>query len=281
VAAIPKEKPSRTDESRAEFARYKEDVKARGKPFYPYAMFHDTIMSMVVVTVIVALAAIWKWSSWGPGHDPTHKGLLGPVVDPPADPGTTSFVPRPDWYFYFLFYLLRIFKWPESVFLGTVGVPTIALMLLIGLPFLDRRRVRRPSARPVAMVAAVLTIVSMAVLTWKGATAKEALASEVQADIPRWVKQENLPKAALPGAHLFAVAGCTACHTYNGSGGSNLGAPDLTAIGTRNLGIDTQIKHLRDPPSVTPGSPMPPFASLGEQRLRQLAIFLEASKGGQ
>jgi mono/diheme cytochrome c family protein len=190
-------------------------------------------------------------------------------------------VPRPDWYFYFLFYLLRIFKWPESVFLGTVGVPTIALMLLIGLPFLDRRRVRRPSARPVAMVAAVLTIVSMAVLTWKGATAKEALASEVKADIPRWVKQENLPKAALPGAHLFAVAGCTACHTYNGSGGSNLGAPDLTAIGTRNLGIPTQIKHLRDPPSVTPGSPMPPFASLGEQRLRQLAVFLEASKGGK
>ena len=281
MAAIPKEKPSRTDESRAEFARYKADVKARGKPFYPYAMFHDTIMSMVVVTVIVALAAIWKWSSWGPGHDPTHKGLLGPVVDPPADPGTTSFVPRPDWYFYFLFYLLRIFKWPESVFLGTVGVPTIALMLLIGLPFLDRRRVRRPSARPVAMVAAVLTIVSMAVLTWKGATAKEALASEVKADIPRWIAQNHLPPAARPGAQLFAVAGCTACHTYLGSGGSNLGAPDLSAIGTRNLGIATQIKHLKDPPSVTPGSPMPPFASLGDQRLHQLAVFLEASKGGK
>ena len=281
MAAIPKEKPSRTDESRAEFARYKEDVKTRGKPFYPYAMFHDTIMSMVVVTVIVALAAIWKWSSWGPGHDPTHKGLLGPVVDPPADPGTTSFVPRPDWYFYFLFYLLRIFKWPESVFLGTVGVPTIALMLLIGLPFLDRRRVRRPSARPVAMVAAVLTIISMAVLTWKGATAKEALASEVKQDIPRWVAKNHLPAAAIPGAHLFAVAGCTACHTYLGSGGSNLGAPDLSAIGTRNLGIPTQIKHLQDPSSVTPGSPMPPFASLGLQRLHQLAVFLEASKGGK
>ncbi|HEY3462733.1 MAG TPA: hypothetical protein VGK62_04680 [Gaiellaceae bacterium] len=279
MAAIPKEKPSRTDEARAEFARYKADVKARGKPFYPYAMFHDTIMSMVVVTVIVALAAIWKWSSWGPGHDPTHKGLLGPVVDPPADPGTTSFVPRPDWYFYFLFYLLRIFKWPESVFLGTVGVPTIALMLLIGLPFLDRRRVRRPSARPVAMVAAVLTIISMAVLTWKGATAKEALASEVVLDVPRWIAQEHLPKAAVPGANLFARAGCTFCHTYAGSGGSNLGAPDLTAIATRKLGIATQIKHLQDPPSVTPGSPMPPFASLGLSRLHQLAVFLEASKG--
>jgi len=280
VAAIPKEKPTRIDAARAEFARYKADVKAKGKPFYPYAMFHDTIMSLVVVFTIIGLAVIWKWTSTGPmPHDPTHKGLLGPVVDPPADPGTTSFVPRPDWYFYFLFYLLRIFKWPESVFLGTVGVPTIALILLIMLPFLDRRRVRKPSARPVAMVAAVLTIVSMAILTWKGATAKEALASEVKTNIPRWKAQEHLPPAAYPGVELFATAGCTACHTYDGAGGSNLGAPDLTNIGSRNLGVQFQINHLTCPSCVNPGSPMPPFASLGPERLKQLAIFLEASKG--
>jgi mono/diheme cytochrome c family protein len=279
VAAVPKEKPSRVEEARAQFAQYKADVKARGKPFYPYAMFHDTIMSLVVVCTIIGLAVIWKWSAWSPSHDPTHKGILGPLVDPPADPGTTSFVPRPDWYFYFLFYLLRIFKWPESVFLGTVGVPTIALILLIGLPFLDRRRERRLSARPVAIVAAVLTVLSMGILTWKGATAKEALASEVKADVPTWIKKENLPPAAKPGALLFATAGCTACHTYSGSGGSNLGAPDLTAIGSRNLGIQFQINHLKCPSCVNPGSPMPPFASLGDERLHQLAIFLESSKG--
>jgi menaquinol-cytochrome c reductase cytochrome b/c subunit len=281
VAVIGKEKPSLVDQKRAEFARYKADVKARGKPFYPYAMFHDTIMSLVVVVVIICLAVIWKWTAWPPHHDPTTKGWLGPGVDPPADPGTHSFVPRPDWYFYFLFYLLRIFKWPESVFLGTIGVPTIALVLLIMLPFLDRRRVRRPSQRPVAMVAGVLTILSMAVLTWKGATAQEALASEVQSNIPRWIKEERLPKEALPGVHLFAVAGCTACHTYDGAGGSNLGAPDLTDIGSQNLGIQFQINHLTCPSCVNPGSPMPPFKSLGPERLKQLAIFLEASKGKQ
>jgi quinol---cytochrome c reductase cytochrome c subunit, bacillus type len=279
VAAIPKEKPSRTDENRAGFARYKADVKARGKPFYPYAMFHDTIMSFVVVLTIIGLAVVWKWSSWAPGHDPTHPGILGPILDPPANPGTTSFVPRPDWYFYFLFYLLRIFKWPESVFLGTVGIPTIALILLIMLPFLDRRRVRRPSARPVAMVAAVLTIVSMGVLTWKGATANEALASEIVQNVPRWIKDEHLPKQAVPGVNLFARAGCTACHTYDGAGGSQLGAPDLTDIASRHLSIATQIQHLNDPSSVTPGSPMPSFSSLGPQRLHQLAVFLNASNG--
>jgi mono/diheme cytochrome c family protein len=279
MAAIPKEKPSRADENRAEFARYKADVKARGKPFYPYAMFHDTIMSLVVVCTIIGLAVIWKWSAWAPGHDPTHPGILGPEVDAPANPGTTSFVPRPDWYFYFLFYLLRVFKWPESVFLGTIGVPTIALILLLMLPFMDRRSVRRPSARPVAMVAAVLTIVSMGVLTWKGATANEALASEVVQNVPKWIKDEQLPPKAVPGVNLFARAGCTACHTYDGVGGALLGAPNLTDIANRHLGVATQIKHLNDPGSVTPGSPMPSFSSLGQERLRQLAIFLEASNG--
>ena len=272
---------SKRDEKRAQFARYKEDVKERGKPFYPYAMFHDTVMSMVVVSVIVGLATIWKWTSWAPHHDGTHQGLLGPEYAAPADPGTTSFVPRPDWYFYFLFYLLRIFKWPDTVFLGTVGVPTIALILLISLPFYDLRRERRLSRRPVAVVGAVLTILSMAILTWKGATAKEALASEVIADVPHWISAQHLPPAAVPGAKLFAVAGCTSCHTYLGAGSSNLGAPDLSAIGTRNLGISFQIRHLQCPSCVNPGSPMPKFASLGTARLHQLAVFLEASKGGK
>src|SRR5258708_3466201 len=163
-------KPSALDERRAQFARYKEDVKARGKPFYPFAMFEDTVMSLVVVSVIVALASIWKWTSWSPHHDGTHQGLLGPEFTAPADPGTTNFVPRPDWHFYFLFYLLRIFKWPESVFLGTVGVPTIALILLIALPFYDLRRERRLSRRPVAVVGLLLTILSMSILTSKAPT---------------------------------------------------------------------------------------------------------------
>ena len=259
---------SALDERRAQFQRYKQDVKERGKPFYPYAMFHDTVMSLVVVGVIIGLAVVWKYTS-----------LIGPLYADKADPGTTSFVPRPDWYFYFLFYLLRIFKWPDSVILGTVGVPTIALMLLLALPFLDVRRERRLLRRPVAVVAAILVVLSMGVLTYKGATAKEALASEVKLEVPKWVQKEHLPKAAVPGANLFAVAGCLNCHTYLGTGSSNLGAPSLTSEGSKNKGIQFQISHLQCPSCVTPGSPMPAFRGLGNANLRKLAIFLEASKG--
>src|SRR5882672_11677782 len=166
-----------TEQWRRQFAKYKQDVKKRGKPFYPYAMFEDTIMSLVVVSVIIGLASVWYFTS---GEDPKTCGsgdscLLGPRYSDPADPATTNFVPRPDWYFYFLFYLLRIFKWPDSVILGTVGIPTIAVILLLLLPFMDVRRERRILRRPVALVAAILTVLSMGVLTYKGATAKESL----------------------------------------------------------------------------------------------------------
>ncbi len=265
---------SAVDERRAQFQRYKEDVKARGKPFYPYAMFHDTVMSLVVVTVIVLLAVIWKYGLFG-------SDILGSVLGPAADPGTQTFVPRPDWYFYFLFYLLRIFKWPESVILATVGIPTIALILLLVLPFVDLRRERRLSRRPVAVVAAALTVVSMGALTYKGATAKEAIASEVKAEIPSWARKQGFAgnKEAIAGANLFAESGCVSCHTYLGTGSSNLGAPDLSDEGSKGKGVQFQIDHLKCPSCVNPGSPMPPFASLGDQRLHQLAVFLEASKG--
>ena len=172
-----------------EFARYKEDVQKRGKPFFPYAMFHDTVMSLVVVVVIIGLACIWKWTTPG-DHTGTGAGWLGPLYSDKADPGTTSFVPRPDWYFYFLFYLLRIFKWPDSVILGTVGIPTIIMVLMLALPFLDRRRERRLSRRPVAVVITILTVIAMGTLTYKGATAKEALGSELAALPPVWAKKQ-------------------------------------------------------------------------------------------
>src|SRR5213593_664068 len=169
-----------TDQWRRQFAKYKEDVKKRGKPFYPFAMFDDTVMSLVVVLVIIGLACVWYFTS---SPDPNSCGsgdscLLGPRYAEPADPGTTNFVPRPDWYFYFLFQLLRIFKWPNSVILGTVGIPTILLILLLAIPFIDMRRERRLLRRPIAITAAILAIISMGVLTYKGAVAKEPLAAE-------------------------------------------------------------------------------------------------------
>ena len=267
---------SSIEERRELFAKYKADVKSRGKSFFPNAMFHDTVMSLVVVTIIIVLAVVWHETANG-----TKAGLLGKEYDDKADSGTFSFVPRPDWYFYFLFYLLRIFKWPNTVILATVGIPTVCLVLLLVVPFIDTRTERRLSRRPVAVVASILVVISMAVLTWKGATASESLASENIKKVPSWVKKNKLPPEAVPGATLFASIGCLNCHSYLGTGGGYAGAPDLSAEGAKGKGIQFQINHLKCPSCVNAGSPMPPFAALGDKRIHQLAVFLEASKGGK
>jgi menaquinol-cytochrome c reductase cytochrome b/c subunit len=266
---------TRLEERRAQHQRYKQDVQERGKPFYPCAMFHDTVMSLVVVSVIIALAVIWYFTS---GEDPEDVGLLGPRYAEKADPGTTSFIPRPDWYFYFLFYLLRIFKWPDSVILATVGIPTILLVLLLALPFLDVRRERRLARRPVAVVAAILVVISMGVLTYKGATAEEALGGS-ETLINEWIERNDLPENARAGATVFAESGCQQCHVYVGAGSANLGAPDLTDIGAQQ-GKNAQYfaRYIANPREFG-NSVMPQYASLGEENLRNLGIFLEASKG--
>jgi len=265
----------RTVERREAHQRYKEDVDRTGKPFFPHAMFHDTVMSLVVVSVIVGLTLVWYLDA-----DGTEAGVLGPHYTEEADPGTTNFIPRPDWYFYFLFYLLRIFKWPESVILGTVGIPTIALVLLLALPFIDLRRERRLLRRPVAIVAAVLVVLSMGVLTYKGATARESLGSELTEAVPVWAERQGFAgnEEAVRGAEIFAQAGCAQCHLYLGTGSQNLGAPNLSDIGGQDRGAEYLQSYISNPAQFG-NNQMPPFAGLGEENLQKLAIFLEASKG--
>jgi cytochrome c553 len=260
--------------NREDFSRYKDDVKKEGKAFFPRALYHDTVMSLVVVSIIVVLTAIWYFDAEG-----VESGILGPWYTEPADPATTSFVPRPDWYFYFLFYLLRIFEWPETVFIATVGIPTVALILLMGLPFYDRRRERRPSHRPVAMVAGVLTILTIGILTWKGATASEPLPSELVDLVPEWAAEQGFAgdAQAEAGATLFAESGCLNCHTYLGEGAGTLGAPDLSAIGQTNDAAYF-VQYLTNPAAFG-NTVMGSYAYLGQENLEALGAFLAASDG--
>jgi menaquinol-cytochrome c reductase cytochrome b/c subunit len=268
----------RVEERRAQHQRYKEDVRREGHSFFPHAMFHDTVMSLVVVCVIVALACVWYFTAEG-SDDP---GLLGPHYTEEADPGTTDFIPRPDWFFYFLFYLLRIFKWPDTVVLATVGIPNILLAILIALPFIDLRRERRLLRRPVAIVAAIVVVLAMGTLTYKGATATEALGSELRQAVPEWAAAQGFEdnEDAVAGAEIFASSGCGQCHQYMGTGSSNLGAPELTEIGASGRGPEYFATYVTNPAQFG-NNVMPPYAGLGEENLQKLGVFLDASKGPQ
>jgi mono/diheme cytochrome c family protein len=202
-------------ERRESYLREYTYQKATGKPFFPYALLHDTIVNFFFVLLIVALAVIWYVTS-GTGHDPNHggaSGWLGPRYEDRADPAVETYDPRPEWYFFFLFELLRIFSNPNLILLGTIIIPTIWIGLLIGIPFLDRTRERRLSRRPIAVGFAGAMCVLLLVLTYKGSVAPGASAA-----------------TGVLGQKLSNEQ-CTTCHTLKETGWNASGpGPNLNSV---------------------------------------------------
>src|SRR6478735_8278813 len=168
-------------------------LKSQGKPFFPYAVAKDSLMACVVMLTIILMSLIF-----------------GAELGPKADPTTTTYVPRPEWYFFFLFEVLRVIKPPLLVPLATIGVPTIAMVLLFALPFYDRSPERRPERRPIATTAGILTIFAMGYLTYAGAQAGSPNAIDLK-----------VPKQFEAGKLVAAQSGCLACHKFaeNGNDG--------------------------------------------------------------
>jgi menaquinol-cytochrome c reductase cytochrome b/c subunit len=220
-------------------------LKSQGKPFFPYAVAKDGAMAAITLGVIILMAV-----------------LFGAELGPKADPTTTTYSPRPEWYFFFLFELLRVVKPPELVFVATIGIPTICLMLLLLLPFYDRNPERHPLKRPIAMIGAVATVAAMTYLSVLGALAGPP--SEIDIEVASQYQR---------GADVTAASGCLGCHKI-GENGNTIG-PDLTEIGDR-LGRDAIARTL-----VNPTAPMPSYASLRDEKPKQfeeLVSFIASLK---
>ena len=121
----------------------------------------------------------------------------------------------------------------------------------------------------------------MAVLTYKGATATEALGSELRALVPQWAEEQGFKGDPLAekGATLFAESGCLNCHTYLGQGAGNLGAPDLSEIGKTN--DDAYFVRYLTNPAAFGNTVMGSYAYLGQENLKALGAFLDASEGSK
>ena len=138
-------------------------LKSKGKPFFPYAVAKDSVMAAITVFIIVLMSL-----------------TFGAELGPKADPTTTTYVPRPEWYFFFLFELLRVIKPAALVPLATIGIPTICMILLFLLPLYDRNPERLPEPRPIATTAGIFSIVAVAYLTFLGANAGSPTAIEME-----------------------------------------------------------------------------------------------------
>jgi ubiquinol-cytochrome c reductase cytochrome b subunit/menaquinol-cytochrome c reductase cytochrome b/c subunit len=237
-----------------QYLREYAQLKSEGKPFFPYAVAKDSVMAVVVMLCIILLSL-----------------TLGAELGPKADPTTTTYTPRPEWYFFFLFELLRIIKPAALVPLATIGVPTICMILLFLLPFYDRSPERRPERRPIATAAGIFTIAAMALLTYMGANAGSP--TKIEEPTPaRIVAQGPAALASYEaGKQLVPQSGCLACHKIGENGNDGPGPP-LTHIGAR-LPRQAIARTL-----INPTAPMPSFRNLPQGKFDDLVNYLSQLK---
>jgi ubiquinol-cytochrome c reductase cytochrome b subunit/menaquinol-cytochrome c reductase cytochrome b/c subunit len=229
-------------------------LKAEGKPFFPYAVAKDALMACVVMVVIITMSLV-----------------LGAELGSKANPTTTTYVPRPEWYFFFLFEVLRVIKPPNLTPLATIGVPTIGLVILFLLPFIDRGPERRPERRPIATLTGIFVIGAMALLTYEGAQAGSPTA--IETPTPSRIKAAGgtLLREFEAGKEVVAQSGCLACHKLGDNGNDGPG-PNLTHTGSKlySQGIARTL--------VNPTAPMPSFKNLPPEKFKDVVTFLSQSK---
>jgi ubiquinol-cytochrome c reductase cytochrome b subunit/menaquinol-cytochrome c reductase cytochrome b/c subunit len=237
-----------------EYLREYAMLKAKGKPFFPYAVAKDGAMAVVVMAIIIAMSLV-----------------LGAELGSKANPTTTTYVPRPEWYFFFLFEVLRVLKPPSLVGLATIGVPTICMILLFLLPFYDRGPERRPERRPIATITGIVVICAMAYLTYEGANAGSPTAIEMATPTAVVQAGGSTLSEYEAGKKVVAQSGCLACHKIGENGNAGPG-PNLSNIASRlpRQGIARTL--------VNPTAPMPSFKNLPAKKFTAIVNFLSQLK---
>jgi mono/diheme cytochrome c family protein len=193
-------------------------MKEAGYAFHPFATYKDVIVAAALLGILLFLSI-----------------KVGVHLDPPADP-TSQYLPRPEWYFMWLFELLKYFPGWTAIFAVAIIPGAIAGALLL-LPFYDRNPYRRWTRRPVAVTCMSALVLFVVGLTAKAywADAHDPHAQELKAAAGGHGSKAAAGGAPQPGAKkdgaaIFA-ANCQACHgtTKQNMPQANLASKDFLA----------------------------------------------------
>ncbi|MDD9946364.1 MAG: cytochrome b N-terminal domain-containing protein [Myxococcales bacterium] len=247
------------------------DLK-RVEPFYPNQVFKDVAFAVLILAVMAILTSI------------SHGGHLDAPADPSAD-----YPPRPEWYFLFLFELLKYL--PGSMELvGTIILPGLAMTFLFLLPFLDKGESKRVGDRLPWIAPLLVGGLGIVVLTWMSMSADANDADFQAARAKAHERAERaiaLAKGGIPpggplemlrndpmsyGADLYEQH-CQTCHILDGQGERS--APDHDGFGSRawitGLLHDPQAKKYF---GTTEIDEMKPMDELGEEKIKAVTEFL-------
>lgn len=180
------------DADKQEYLKKYKEKKANGELFFPHSIAKDAIVSLAVFIILIALAT-----------------FVGVPNEPPANPSDSSYIPRPEWYFMWMFQLLKYFPGKlEGV--AIVGLGLLIAVALFGLPFFDRNPKRHPLNRPIATILMLVIVAGMVFLTIQAVVTTPAQAEGVNVGGDKAARIEA-------GGKLYAD-NCAKCHGENGEG---------------------------------------------------------------
>jgi mono/diheme cytochrome c family protein len=196
------------DEQKKEYYTKYKEAKQNGVKFWPDIIYKDLIVSFGLFILLVGLAI-----------------FVGVSKDAPADPNDTSYIPRPEWYFLFLFEFLKyipgIIEW-----VGTTIIPGVAILILFLLPFLDKNPKRHWSTRKIGITVMIVIVIGIVALT----------ISAVVTTPPQPVTAlaGSLTEEILIGQDLYSI-NCTECHGPDGEGGIIEGVEGLEGVELKSI----------------------------------------------
>lgn len=180
------------DADKQEYLKRYKEKKAEGELFFPHSIAKDAVVSLLIFIVLIGLVV-----------------FLGVPNEPPANPADSSYIPRPEWYFLWMFELLKYFPGQlEGV--AIVGLGALIAVGLFGLPFFDRNPKRHPRNRPIATIAMVAIVTGMVLLTVRAVMTTPAQAEGINVG-------GDLEARIAAGGQLFAD-NCASCHGESGEG---------------------------------------------------------------
>jgi ubiquinol-cytochrome c reductase cytochrome b subunit len=237
-------------EARAAAQKEYAELKHKGEPFFPDVLVKDAVVAVGVLAVLIGLI-LWR----------------GVPTEAAADPTNTLYVPRPEWYFMFLFELLKHVP-GEFEGLVAIGLPALGMLALVLWPFIDRSPARHARLRPYSMGLMSLVVVGITWLTY----------SAVRSTPPSPARgsEDRLTAQQQAGRSLFGRS-CSSCHTVNGSATSV--GPDLSTV---SLAHDAAWVHnyIENPAGVNPSAKMPGFIPpLSHQEAEMITSYLMSLHG--
>lgn len=198
------------DEQKREIDARHEQAKQHGVRFFPDIIYKDMIAAFGVFVLLLLLAV-----------------FLGVKPEPPADPNDAAYVPRPEWYFLFLFQLLKYFP-GQIEWIGTAVVPGLAVLALLLLPFYDRSPFRHWRKRRLA-----LGIMGAAMAGIVGLTIVAAVTTPPQDEAAALT---TVSERLLAGQDLYSIQ-CIECHGDEGQGGEIVGVEGLEGFQMKPMNV--------------------------------------------